>query len=82
MKIGGKYKLREITLREWKKAAIEFQYDETALIERIRVLADSMPDAAAQVHKQLRAGGIRHDVSKRLVSALQERATACLSLVR
>lgn len=77
MKIGGKYKLREMTLREWRKAAAELRYDESALIDRLRHLAQSIPDAASDVHKQLRAGGIRHDVTKRLAQALQQRAVEC-----
>ncbi len=81
MKIGGKYKLREITLREWRKCAQELRYDEATLIERIRLFAETIPDLANQVHKELRAGGIRHGVAKRLLGALLMRAAECAALV-
>lgn len=73
MKIGGKYKLREITVREWKKCSTELRYDEATLLDRIRSMAAMMPDAASDVSKALRAAGIRHSVCKRLVDAMRER---------
>ncbi len=76
MKIGGKYKLREITVREWRKCAAELRYDESILMDRIRSIAAMMPDAASDVSKALRAAGIRHSVCKRLVDAMRERCGA------
>jgi serine/threonine-protein kinase HipA len=76
MKVGGKYKLREITVREWKKCAEELRFDEDKLLNRIRTMASAMPDAASDVSKSLRASGVRHDVCKRLVDAVQERCAS------
>lgn len=73
MKIGNQYKLRQIGPREWKKAAAELRCDETALRTRIVELATLIPDAAAQIQRDMKAKGITHDVLQRLVTALQER---------
>ncbi len=80
MMIGGKYRPREIGLREWQKCATELRWDATALRDRIASMIAILPDAAAKVHKELRAQGLRHDVTLRLVAALQERAATCVKI--
>ena len=52
----------------------------TALRDRIASMIAILPDAAAKVHKELRAQGLRHDVTLRLVAALQERAATCVKI--
>ncbi len=82
MKIGGKYRLREIGLREWKKCARDLKADEAALIDRIAGLSLAMPEAAEHVRKQMHSKGLRHSVIARITTALRERAAACLALVK
>jgi serine/threonine-protein kinase HipA len=81
MKVGNHYKLHEIGLREWKKAAKELRQDEDKLIQRIRQMAQEMPAALAEVEKEMRLGGIKHSVCKRMVAATKERAAACAKAV-
>lgn len=82
MKLGGKCRIREVGLREWKKCAAELRTDEAALIERIASLATGLPDAAEDIRKHLHRGGMRHSVITRLAAALRDRAAACLALVK
>ncbi len=79
MKIGNQYKIRQIGLREWKKAASELRIDHDAIRVRIVELAKQIPEAATQVQRDMKDKGITHDVIQRLVSALHERCTACTS---
>ena len=81
MKIGGKYRIREIALREWDKCATELRYDVGALRSRIATMAQHMPAAATLVQKQLRAQGLRHSVVQRLVTELKTRSEACGALL-
>jgi serine/threonine-protein kinase HipA len=81
MKIGGKYRLREIGMREWKKCAAELRCDADALRHRIASMAAAMPAAAESVQKEMRSQGIRHAVTQRLVTALRERAAECDALL-
>jgi len=81
MKIGGQYTLYRIGLREWQKAAVELKMQPDRVITRIREWCQSVPDAARSVAKEMRAGGLRHSVIKRLVDGLTERATACAKMV-
>ena len=77
MKVGNHYKLREIGMREWKKAAKELRYDEDKLIQRIRKMATDLPAAALEVETELSKSGIQHSVCKRMTVAICERAEEC-----
>ncbi|MBL9116829.1 MAG: type II toxin-antitoxin system HipA family toxin [Verrucomicrobiaceae bacterium] len=77
MKVGNHYKLREIGMREWKKAAKELRYDEDKLIQRIRKIATDLPAAALDVETELSKSGIQHSVCKRMTLAIRERAEEC-----
>jgi len=80
MKIGGKYKLREIGVREWKRAATELDMDEGVVRDRLLWMAQQLPHAALKVKNGLVALGIRHGVMMRLVKALTDRAMECRSM--
>lgn len=81
MKIGGHYRLRAIGLREWKKAAAEWRVDPESLIDRIRDLADALPETAKQIAAEMKASGIRHDVVDRLAEAIAVRARQCREIL-
>jgi serine/threonine-protein kinase HipA len=81
MKIGGKYKLREITQREWKKCAKELRYDEARLMDRIREMGTQIPVLAPTIQRQQQDKGITHDVAQRLTTALQKRCEECVKVV-
>jgi len=79
--VGGKYKLREIALREWKKCAQELRYDEARLVDRIREMGVKMPDLAPVIQREQQDKGSTHDMAQRLTKALQKRCDECMKLV-
>jgi len=78
MKIGGTYKLREIDLHQWTKFAVELRVDSGDLIQRIRRLAETLPDASRQVGEELQKQGLTHDVIPHLVEEFSARSNSCL----
>lgn len=75
MKIGGKYKLREIAGSQWEKCAAEFRLDRCRVLDRIRAMATKLPDAAASVKSEMETQGLRHGVLDRLLAQIQERSS-------
>ena len=82
MKIGGEYRLRYISLRNWQKFAVEMRLDESLLTERIRAMAALLPDHAASIQKELETSGLSHRTITRLTQRLQRRAASCQQIVR
>ena len=77
MKIGGKYKLQAIGLREWEKFAAELRLDFDGLRARILNLTKALPDTAQKVGAEIKSQGITHGVIGRLAAALAARARSC-----
>ncbi|OJU15152.1 MULTISPECIES: type II toxin-antitoxin system HipA family toxin [unclassified Sphingomonas] len=74
MKIGGKYRLRDISPRNWEKVADELGLDQRAISERIRAMADALPAAADGVQRDMRDAGMAHEIVDRLADMLKDRA--------
>ncbi|WP_200957925.1 HipA domain-containing protein [Sphingomonas sp. Root710] len=74
MKIGGKYRLRDISPRGWDKVAAELELDPAALSERVRAMADALPAAAESVQRDMRDAGMTHAIVTRLVERLKAQA--------
>lgn len=81
MKVGGEYRLANITLRNWRKLAAEIRVDEDRLITRIRTMVTELPDTVSRVQKQIRNEGLDHDLLARLVRSLENRARDCRKLL-
>lgn len=81
MKIGGEYRLANITLRNWRKMAAEIRADEDRLIPRIRSMTDEFPDLVSQVHQQITSEELSHPLISRLAQALVKRAQSCSKLL-
>ena len=81
MKVGGEYRVANITLRHWRKLAAEIRADEDRLIARIKTMVTELPDTISQVDKQIRKEGLAHDLPSRLVQALVNRARDCQRLM-
>jgi serine/threonine-protein kinase HipA len=78
MKIGGKYRVRDIGWHQWEKLAIELRLDPQATVDRIKQLVSAVPDLTALVQKQMTREGLRHPVLTKLAQALTARASKCL----
>ncbi|HEY2515784.1 MAG TPA: hypothetical protein VGI39_33170, partial [Polyangiaceae bacterium] len=77
MKIGGKYRIREIGRPEWVKLAAAVGLDPTVTVARISTTAHAMPEVASTVATQMRDEGVSHGVVDRLVAGLTARARSC-----
>ena len=82
MKIGGEYRLRNIGLRHWQKLATELRLDEEKLIDRIRAMAEAMPDQAEAIQKQIEGEGLSHVTITRVCKRLATRTVACQKMLQ
>ncbi|HUO04317.1 MAG TPA: type II toxin-antitoxin system HipA family toxin [Candidatus Binataceae bacterium] len=81
MKLGGEYRLRNISIRNWRRLAAEVRIAEDSLIDRIRSMAGEIPNHAADIQRQLADQGLSHPLIVSLARKLRERANACRSLL-
>ncbi len=81
MKIGGKYRLYDIGLRQWRKLADEIRVDEGKLIGRLTEMAERLPDAIADIRRRTRDEGLDQPVVERLEMRLIHRARQCHKLL-
>jgi serine/threonine-protein kinase HipA len=82
MKIGGEYRLRNIGVGHWQRLATELHLDEGTIIDRIRVMASTLPDHATDVQKQIEGEGLSHATITSLSERLKMRASACQKLLQ
>ena len=81
MKIGEEYRLPQIGLRQWQKLAREARLDADETIDRIRTMADQLPDEITDARKRAHAEGLDRPIIDRLASRLTDRATECQRLL-
>jgi serine/threonine-protein kinase HipA len=77
MKLGGKYRLRDIAIRQWTKLASDLRLNVEATVGRVMALAEALPDLAHDMQRQAQAEGLPHPVVARLVRRLSTRAKEC-----
>ncbi len=82
MKIGGKYRLRDIGAHQWRKLGRDLHLDEDPTVARIKQLMERLPDAASEVAARARKSGLEEPVVNHLVDAIAERAGSCLQEFR
>lgn len=82
MKIGGEYRLRNIGLRNWQKLSAELRLDDAKLIDRIRTMAQALPDQVTTIQQQVEREGLSHVTVTRLSTRLKTRAVDCQRLLR
>jgi serine/threonine-protein kinase HipA len=82
MKIGGKYRIREINPREWRKLAAELGLDEHQVVSTVRDLAERIPDFSTSLSKQVRELGLTHEAVGHLAERAAARARACAASLR
>jgi serine/threonine-protein kinase HipA len=76
MQIGGEYQLSRIGSRQWQKLARELRLDGDAVIDELRRMAATLPDAVSAVVAQARRDGLAHAILDRLSAQLIERVKA------
>lgn len=74
MKIGGKYRARDIGKHQWEKQAAALGWGAEEIVAELRRILDALPDASAGVLAECEAAGLKNDLLQRLHSALVDRA--------
>ena len=82
MKLGGEYRLRNIRIHNWRKAAQEVRLDPDALLGRLNDMAAQLADHALAVSRRMLDEGLTNPIITRLADALAVRATACKNVLR
>ena len=77
MKIGGKYRLRDIGRHEWDKLAGELGLDAAHVRGRVRAMAEALPAQAVGAWQRSRGAGLTHPILDQLSHAIGDRAQAC-----
>ena len=80
MKIGDEYRLRYIGLSDWRKLATNVRVDGDKLIDRMRAMANELPDRLSDEIKVMRDSGLTHRVLDILGVVLPERAARIAAL--
>jgi serine/threonine-protein kinase HipA len=81
MKIGGKYEVSVIGLRQWERQAKELRIESEALIERIDGMAQKLPDLVNDARTRAEKEGLKRAFIERLAAGLIERASECRRLL-
>jgi serine/threonine-protein kinase HipA len=82
MKIGDRYRLKDIGLREWRRLAAEVRVETDALIDRIDYITGAAPDLATDVANKAQSAGIDHPIVDRWRVRLSGRARLCRAHMR
>jgi serine/threonine-protein kinase HipA len=77
MKIGDKYRIREIGLHEWRKLAVHLGLDENRVVGWVREIAKRIPDLSTSLLAHVRELGLTHDAVARLAGGASSRAREC-----
>lgn len=81
MKLGGKYRLRDISARSWEKLADELGLPHDAVSQRVLAMAEALPAAADGVRRHMHDAGMVHAIVDHLVDRLSEHAVKCAKLL-
>jgi len=81
MKVGGEYQLLQIGIRQWRKLAKEIRIDADMLIDRLRDMAQQLPDEVSAAQSTARNEGLTHNLLDRLAARMIERAATCAKLL-
>ncbi len=82
MKIGGRYRLKDIARPQWERLADGLGLDTAAFIERIVEMADRIPDAAGAIAGRMVDEGVKPPLPIHLATLVASRATACAQVLR
>jgi serine/threonine-protein kinase HipA len=81
MKIGGEYGVLDIRRRHIERLAKDVKLPADAVVERLKTLAERLPDAVSDEARLAAADGLTSPIIDRLVNRMAKRAAACLTLM-
>jgi len=82
MKLGDEYRLKAHRASTWTHTARALELDPEEVIERVRHLAETAPDAFATAAATPAVRGLGRPLAPRLVDAVASRAQRCRELLR
>lgn len=77
MKVGTKYRMSEISRRDWMRLAGQAQLDPEQAVNDIRRMADELPDRLSAIAREARRSGVDRAMIDRLTKILVKRAAEC-----
>jgi serine/threonine-protein kinase HipA len=77
MKIGSKYRLRDIVRRHWVACSEELGIDSRAALERVEKMAEEIPRLLETIRPRLTGDGLDRVVVARLVDVLTAHVARC-----
>ncbi len=77
MKLGGKYRVRDIAARNWDTLAHEAGVDPDRVAARVGDMIERLPDAAEGVRAHMRDEQLDHAILDRLVEELRRHVAGC-----
>lgn len=81
MRLGGHYKLREISFHNWVKFAKESRLDADEVFASIKGMIDALPDEASRVDRDARHKGLDHKLLATITDSVAMRARECGRLI-
>ncbi len=77
MKIGGKYRIRDIGPRQWSRLAEDSGLDPESMLARVAELAALLPAKMDEILERARDEGLTHPILEKLGRAMKDRAQRC-----
>lgn len=77
MKVGGHYRAREISRRDWERCARDLRLRPTDVLARLEAMMSRLLEAAPAVACEMEDAGLRHPAVASLVDALPAHLQGC-----
>lgn len=77
MKVGGHYRAREISRRDWERCARDLRLRPADLIASLEAMISRLVEAAPAVASEMEEAGLRHPAVASLVDALPSHLQGC-----
>jgi serine/threonine-protein kinase HipA len=77
MKVGGKYRLREIGPHQWAKLASDLKLETDRVMNHVCRISGAIPALSRDVLERTQVDGLDDPVLARLATALSRRAKEC-----
>ena len=78
MKIGSKYRVKEIEARHWQQCAKQLRLKTNGFMAMFEALAKQLPQACAATSAELQSQGLTHEVIEALAQSITERSEAVI----
>ena len=77
-RIGGEYRIEEISSRHWVGFASEVRLPATEVLDMARTMTEGLPGAFTEIVDAARADGLDHPILPQMVKVFSERSERCV----